>query len=361
LASNRQATQTADPAKWQPSEAPATAHYVGSARCVECHKDKANQPSSLMGKASESVEECKVLRSHDSLTHRLGAYSYKITREGNRSVYTVTDGKESFSAPILYCFGHGKGGQTYIFQRDGAYYESRVSFYPAIKGLDLTVGAPTKGPASLVEALGKRMNLTDALSCFGCHTTGAATKSDLRTERLIHGITCESCHGPGDKHVTAMKSGKLDERLILNPAGLEAEEMSNFCGSCHRTWEQVVLMQQDMRRAGQEMGMNSVRFQPYRITLSKCYDVSDRRISCTACHNPHRDPERDPAFYDSKCAACHTADKELSKVGKRIAKVCPTGKPKCTTCHMPEVDLPGAHTKFNDHFIRVVRPNETVW
>jgi hypothetical protein len=25
---------------------------------------------------------------------------------------------------------------------------------------------------------------------------------------------------------------------------------------------------------------------------------------------------------------------------------------------MPEVELPGAHFKFTDHYIRVVRPNE---
>jgi hypothetical protein len=137
--------------------------------------------------------------------------------------------------------------------------------------------------------------------------------------------------------------------------------MSNFCGACHRTWEQVVLMQQELRRDGKDLGLNAVRFQPYRLTLSKCYDVSDRRISCTACHDPHHDPQRDAAFYDSKCAACHTPDKELSRVGKRVAKVCPTGKQKCVTCHMPVTELPGAHTKFADHFIRVVRPGESVF
>lgn len=359
--SNQYATPTSSPTQWHPNEAPANAQYVGSSRSVQCHTDKVSQPSSLMGKASETCQECQVLRTHPLLRFRLGAYSYKITRDGNRSLYTVTDGTNTISEPILYCFGHGKGGQTYIFQHEGAFYESRVSFYPAIKGLDLTTGAPTREPKSLKEAAGRRMSSTDARDCFGCHTTGAATKSEVRLDRLIQGVTCESCHSPGDKHVAAVSSGKVGQKLIFNPAVLDTEETSNFCGACHRTWEQVVMMQQDMRRQGKELGLNSVRFQPYRLALSPCYDMSDKRISCTACHDPHRDPVREAAFYDAKCTACHTSDKEISQVGKRVAKTCPVGKQKCVTCHMPETELPGSHTKFNDHFIRVVRPGESVW
>lgn len=345
----------------QPNEAVPGAHYLGPNKCVQCHSDKVSQTRTPMGRATEPVDGCQVLASHPELTFRNGPYSYKITREGNRSIYTVTDGKETFSAPILYCLGLGKSGQTYIFEHKGAYYESRVSFYGAIKGLDITIGAYFNQPRTIEEAAGNRMSMSDARNCFGCHSTAAATKSELKVEKMIPGVTCESCHGPGDKHIAAMASGKLAEKNIFNPSGLESEEMSNFCGSCHRTWEQVVLIQQSMRRSGQEMGINSVRFQPYRIALSPCYDMSDRRISCTSCHDPHRELETDPLFYDSKCAACHTSDANLSKVGKKMAKLCPTGKQKCTTCHMPRTNLPGSHTTFNDHFIRVVRPGESVW
>ena len=38
----------------------------------------------------------------------------------------------------------GQAGQTYVFERNGTYYESRVSFYNALRGLDLTMGAQTK-------------------------------------------------------------------------------------------------------------------------------------------------------------------------------------------------------------------------
>jgi formate-dependent nitrite reductase cytochrome c552 subunit len=31
----------------------------------------------------------------------------------------------------------------------------------------------------------------------------------------------------------------------------------------------------------------------------------------------------------------------------------------CVTCHMPKLELPGAHHKFSDHRIRVVRPGKS--
>jgi formate-dependent nitrite reductase cytochrome c552 subunit len=33
-------------------------------------------------------------------------------------------------------------------------------------------------------------------------------------------------------------------------------------------------------------------------------------------------------------------------------------KNNCVSCHMPKIELPGAHYKFSDHRIRIVKPNE---
>src|SRR5262245_3876593 len=351
----------ADQSQLRPNQAPRDAHYAGSSKCIQCHSDKAPQRSTPMGRASESVDECKVLRSHPLLTFRSGPFSYKVARQGDKGILTVTNGTETFSAPIRYCFGQGKSGQTYIIEHNGFFYESRVSFYDAIQGLDMTIGAVNDVPTTIEEAAGHKLSSGDARDCFGCHSMGAATSSELKPERLVPGVNCESCHGPGDQHVKAMAAGKLEEKHIFNPGTLESEEMSSFCGSCHRTWEQVVLMQQSMRHNGRELGMNSVRFQPYRLANSKCYDLSDKRISCTACHDPHKDLVREATFYDAKCGACHTTDPKLSRVGKEVAKICPVGKQKCVTCHMPTYELNGSHTTFTDHFIRVVRSGESVW
>src|SRR5215475_542458 len=97
-----------------------------------------------------SIKESKILTEHQKLTFRNGPYSYEITRKGDHSFYAVTDCKETISLPILFAFGQGKAGQTYVLQVDGAYYESLVSFYDETKGLDFTIGQTRDIPASLL-------------------------------------------------------------------------------------------------------------------------------------------------------------------------------------------------------------------
>src|SRR5690242_8518030 len=130
---------------------PATnSRYVGSAACAECHGSKAKAyAASSMALALSSAADCQILQANPQLKFSNGAWRYEIKRTGNRSLYTVSDGTNTFSTPILWCFGRGHSGQTYVIERDGIYYESRVSFFPALKALDFTPGAPRIIPASL--------------------------------------------------------------------------------------------------------------------------------------------------------------------------------------------------------------------
>src|SRR5262249_31784040 len=175
-------------------------HYLGSTACLKCHKDKVSQQITPMAKALELADTCQILRSNAVLTFRDKAHVYKLVREGSRSIYTVTDGVNTFSAPILYCFGQGEAGQTYVFEHAGSLYESRVSFYNAIRGLDITLGHSREAKQSVDEAAGSRLTPAAARNCFGCHSTAAAGKSQLQLDRLVAGVTCESCHGPGETH-----------------------------------------------------------------------------------------------------------------------------------------------------------------
>lgn len=340
---------------WRPNKV-TNVRYVGSQACAQCHKSKvATQPKTPMGRALALPANCEILREHTKLTFRNGKYTYLITREGDRSIYKVSDGQGELAVPIAYCFGMGEGGQTYVLELNGKFYESRVSFYNDIKGLDITMGHVPTPPATLEEAMGREMAMSETRSCFGCHATNSVHGAKLQLDQLVEGVTCEACHGPGENHVAAMKKGDFSQKHIFNPNRLNTEEMSNFCGSCHRTWE-------DVARMGLR-GVVNVRFQPYRLTNSKCYDLEDKRISCTACHDPHQNRKQDAAFYDSKCTACHNATAKAAPAaltqsdGRRFA-VCPVGKANCSSCHMPKYEIPGSHLKFADHHIRIVRPGD---
>jgi hypothetical protein len=75
-----------------------------------------------MAHALEPVADCQVLSTHERMTFRNGPYAYLITRQGNDNTYTVTDGVKTISEPLLYCFGQGKVGQTYVFKHNGSFY-----------------------------------------------------------------------------------------------------------------------------------------------------------------------------------------------------------------------------------------------
>lgn len=343
--------------RWHPRRAPANAEFVGDQACAKCHKKiAAQQAQSAMGIAMEPVSDSKVLIENPVMTFRTGPYTYEIKRQDKQSTYTVTDGKETVSLPILYAFGQGKAGQTYVLQYDGAYYESLVSYYNEVQGLDFTIGAPRTVPVSLQKAVGRRLSDNEVGNCFSCHSTGGVVGGKLNLEKMTPGIRCEACHGPGGAHVAATQAGEPGGKLIYNPSSLSGDQLTqDFCATCHRGNDEFGLLQ--------TMAINNVRFQPYRIFHSKCYS-DDRRISCTACHNPHDPLKREVSFYDAKCLACHApkdkaADAQAKTVGQSVAaSFCKVSTKDCVTCHMPKIGPPAAHFKFTDHYIRIVKPNE---
>jgi hypothetical protein len=88
-------------------------------------------------------------------------------------------------------------------------------------------------------------------ACFKCHQD----IEDMKTMDVHNTIHCETCHGPGQKHVLSSKAGD-----ILKPSGRE------FCGTCH--------------------SLNAAKPQSavYQVNLSE-HNVDKK---CIDCHNPHQ-------------------------------------------------------------------------
>jgi len=335
----------------------AQADSTPPAACAKCHVEALTQPSTFMAHALEPVETSKVLTEHTMLTTTVGKYSYRIERKGDQSEYSVTDGTDTVTMPIRWALGADFSiGQTYILEKDGNLFESRVSWFRELNGLGPTLGYAGTTAANLQEAAGRLLGMDEKLRCFGCHSTNAVHGKQLTLDHLIPGVQCEHCHQGTQAHLEAVQSGKPISPV---PEGLKAlihmsaDQASNFCGQCHRTWAEIAVEPHP--------SIANVRFQPYRLTGSQCYDPDDARISCLACHNPHHDFGPKPVNFDPKCLACHAGGK--SAAGKPLtpkpgAKACPVSKSNCVSCHMPKLELPGAHYKFTDHRIRIVKPNE---
>jgi hypothetical protein len=338
------------PGWWPTKGAASRDEYVGPDACAACHATKVRtQKQTPMAQAALRPADSAALRAHDQLTFSLPPFTYQISRQPDGSRYSVNDGKQTTSVPIRWAFGLGESGQTYILEHNGTFFESRVSYYPALDGLDLTPTTSRAPDATLEDALGRRMLYAgETQRCFACHTTASTANRRFDPTHLIPGVTCEACHGPGAKHVAAMKAEKLRLGLkaILDPGQLNPIDQVDFCGACHRSYVDVVL--------SKTLGIANLRFQPYRLERSQCWIKSNNGITCLNCHNPHQPRVRDLAAYDDRCLSCHQPGHSTG----RSFKTCTVSANKCVSCHMPKYDMPGMHAKFTDHFIRVVREDE---
>jgi hypothetical protein len=254
---------------------------------------------------------------------------------------------------VSWVFGSGHFGQTYVFEKNGTFFESNLSYYPAIHGLDFTTGHRRAPAANLDAALGQPQNPDTIHSCFGCHTTASTTRGRFDSSRLISGVTCEACHGPGAQHVAAMTMGRGDQAstFILNPATLPPQDSVDFCGACHRTRLDAV-----------ETGISGVlfiRFPATRLQVSRCWgSAGDPRLTCMACHDPHVPLVTTSASYDKNCLSCHASSAASKPSPDHPGKGCPVGQKECTSCHMPKFEVKEMHADFTDHKIAIHHPRE---
>ena len=80
-------------------------------------------------------------------------------------------------------------------------YESRVSYYSELKGLDLTMGAQGSKPASLIEAAGRRMDRLMCGNALGATRPVEFAGTKWFGDAMTPGISCENCHGDAAQHV----------------------------------------------------------------------------------------------------------------------------------------------------------------
>jgi hypothetical protein len=342
---------------WWPTKVDnAREEFVGTAACAACHKQIAlTQRGTPMAHAASKASESEVLRSNPTLTFSTPPFQTVITSERVSSKYTVSGGGESMSGQLLWSMGAGVKGQTFILNYLGILFESQLSYFPSIGGLDITPEHPRGTPQHLESAFGAPQSDKAVQRCFACHTTTSTVRRQFDPDRATPGVTCEACHGPGARHAKAMRANQFKAGIdaILDPGSFGPVELVDFCGACHRAPLDVT--------SAKDFTPLNIRFQPYRLSKSRCWSRPDPRITCVACHNPHERLVRDAGFYDAKCIACHAAaatnatidGPHSSQPGKPLT--CPVSNEHCVACHMPKYQDPQFHGSFTDHDIRIVR------
>ncbi len=194
--------------------------------------------------------------------------------------------------------------------------ETRYLFSTPHGKLELSPGFSKETPTSWETAFGRVLAPEFEKRCLSCH--GAPLPGLSQT-----GVRCENCHGPGEAHASAKSS-------IANPVKLSKSDQVQLCAQCHA----------DERPLADPLPADLlISHQVEAITHSECYIQSGAGLSCTDCHNPHKDEPDTVARSEKICLGCHRG-------------ACPVNqKSGCVGCHMPSTQKDTF--RMVDHWIRV--------
>ena len=328
--------------------------YVGDQACASCHSSIYNSyektsMAQASGPAIPNFFPADFVHQKSGVHYRIYSDQGKVWLSFERSNDATVRGKRE----LLYYIGSGRRGRSYLFAVDGFLFESPVNWYTDRQRWDM---APAFGNATAMP-----MNLPAFASCLHCHVSGmrppfVGTENHYPSPPFSDsGVTCERCHGSGAAHVKG--------RAIVNPAKLDATRHDAVCMQCHL--EGKAAIERPGRhiydfQPGEQLsdyiryfvfadqrgdGLGAVS-QFEALAQSACKKKSGDAMSCTSCHDPHREPstaER-ASFYRQKCLACH---------GAKFGTTHHSDQLDCTSCHMPSsLSTDVAHTEVTDHRIR---------
>lgn len=347
------ATATLDPSREYSEDAAAStqepASYVGAKKCAECHKSiHKSQQSSLHARTFFPTSSLGTIALPQGPVKDKYAPSvvHTLKREDGKILAETRVDDETFKAIVDYGIGSGDRGLTLVgHDGNNRFRELRLSKYGDGSGWDVTIGQRPQ-PRNHEEYLGLSLRDDEVHGCVHCHTTDGRAARELTGPTVAdHGIGCERCHGPGENHVKAVET-KFADLAIARPQLMSAERQVKLCAQCHSPKGNPVLHPDDK---------TTIRFQAVHFVKSRCYTESNGGLSCLTCHNPHRDAESSPAFYEAKCLSCHSPSTAGTGKQKKNTSCPVNSKNDCLKCHMPVEKDAIPQAPFSDHHIRVHR------
>src|SRR5277367_5700400 len=147
------------PQWWPTKGTPALNSYAGESVCRECHSEEASsQINTPMAKAAFQISARTQSPIIPAGSLQSGSYFYRISSDNLGLKLTVTSGKQTVTSNISWIFGAGVHGQTYILENKSSLFESQVSTFAGLRGMDLTPGHSQMEGGDLKNALGERLS-----------------------------------------------------------------------------------------------------------------------------------------------------------------------------------------------------------
>ena len=377
--------------------------FLGSEACRQCHAaEYKSWKESTHGNAGGSPSEVAILGKFDGKPRQFKEATVQPVKRGDRySFYLRADGiaEEHFQVDAVVGGGHmiGGGTQTYFsefpdgtlrflpfdFIRDEQQWfgetHDQQGWIPISS--ELGIDQLSEWPPSRI--LGTHLSRDNCQECHGSQIQVRYDPTQRRYETKYKSLTinCESCHGPGKKHVEIARSGAIDTVPDIGMralATLTKDESLDVCFRCHAL--------KDALQTGFLPGNNLEDYYALKFPVldgniyhndsrikafgyqlnhlsSDCY--LNGSMTCVDCHDPHAQTYRDVTgrpladpFDDGQCTSCHPS-KAVDVTKHTFHPVGSTGS-KCVSCHMPYLQHPaiGDQLRFarSDHTIAIPRP-----
>lgn len=352
--------------------------YVGDAQCADCHDDIVRSyHQHPMARTLRPLAETDSLPPLDEAHHNpfeALRRRFQVERRGERIWHkqelggSTSQAKRQQELEVHYAVGSGTRGHSYLTNRDGFLFQTPITWYSQKQRWDLSPGFGEEMlPGRPVSGL-----------CLFCHSNRTQIDEDSENHYrepifLGHGIGCERCHGPGERHVD--NPGRRDPKTgvdytIVNPRHLEPALREAVCQQCHLAGEARFLRRgrkmYDFRPGlplgqfwsifvrARELGQEDKLVNPVeQMYSSRCFQASAGKLGCVSCHDPHVavGPTQRVAHYRDRCLSCHELQGCSLPSAVRRQK---QADDSCIACHMPRysaVDI--THTAVTNH--RIVR------
>jgi hypothetical protein len=361
--------------------------FAGSAKCASCHREifESHLATAHYITAKPAAKEwIKGRFEKGKNTYRYSPSILLAMEERDSGLYQVVyfKGQEKKAMRFDVTVGSGVKGQSFLTWRQHRLFQLPITYFTAA---DIWSNSPGFPPQKVM------IDKPVTARCLECHVSYAEAISgplldpmEFDRNKIIYGVDCEKCHGAGLQHVNyhTQNPGDTVAKYIINTAQLSRELQLDICALCHAgpiektkpSFEYTAgnklsdyFVINPLNEAAVNNGNIDVHGNQYGLLkASKCFRMSTG-MTCSTCHNPHRNEKGQAALFSQRCMGCHNVEKESFKSESHSPMLLVQNN--CIDCHMPAlpsraitVQLEGEETPrvslIRSHFIGIY-PEET--